>query len=363
MGARERLTTSLDSQLLIGLRLVADLAFLKRCRDCRLIPSFVKISHHLWSPYTKHIFSQPCLSLLRSIIKSTRRAIDFLNSRLLPLHLELASSLRLDLWLHLDLTSFSRASGHKEECVKRKKKKFYTLQRRQHGSHSPSPSDFLYAASSIPHHSSPSLSSPPSIVTSPASFPFPLPPPSLSGDQIPFACVSCSSPSDIVFSSMHLLVAESVESAFHLFCGIQASIDSARGDLERSSTHPEDQENKAKTVVHHSQYPQTSINSVIVVVSRSSIRPIHSYPLHHYVKLPKDSANITMEIGDAATPLGTPTAITQPAKIQQLLSNGSSWSPHGTLSSSSIGQSHVFCFNCSAISCSCDCIACKLFQP
>ncbi|GLJ06002.1 hypothetical protein SUGI_0030200 [Cryptomeria japonica] len=53
----------------------------------------------------------------------------------------------------------------------------------------------------------------------------------------------------------------------------------------------------------------------------------------------------------------------QPAFLQRLPRNGSSRSSHGTLSSTSAVQSHVFFFNCSAISCLCDCIASKLFQP
>ncbi|GLJ17582.1 hypothetical protein SUGI_0306010 [Cryptomeria japonica] len=238
---------------------VADLAFLKRCRDYHLIPSFVKISHHLWSPYTKSIFSRACLSLLRSVIKSTRRAIDFLNSRLLPLHLELASSLRPDLWLRLDLTSYARASGHKEECSKRQKRKFYNLQRRQQGSHSSSPSGQCYPASSIPPHSSPSLSNPHASVSPPTPFPFPPPPPSLSVDLAPSSRSSCSDPARDSSTSNRSLV-ESAEAATLHFLNREASMDQARGNLDRSSTPPEDPghltvEIVAETVVHHVHSP------------------------------------------------------------------------------------------------------------
>ncbi|XP_059070520.1 receptor-like serine/threonine-protein kinase At1g78530 [Cryptomeria japonica] len=81
-------------------------------------------------------------------------------------------------------------------------------------------------------------------------------------------------------------------------------------------------------VVHHVHYLQSSINSAETVVSHSSILPLHSYPLHHFVEFLEDVVDITVEIGDLATPLGTPTAMAQPAKLQWLLSNGSPRSPH-----------------------------------
>ncbi|GLJ52764.1 hypothetical protein SUGI_1123710 [Cryptomeria japonica] len=346
---------------------VADLAFLKRCRDCRLIPSFVKISHHLWSPYTKAIFSRACLSLLRSVIKSTRRTIDFLNSRLLPLHLELASSLRPDLWLRLDLTSYARASGHKEECSKRQKRKFFNLQRRQQGRHSSSPSGQCFPASSTPHHSSPSLSNPHASVSPPTTFSLPPPPPSLSVDPAPSPRSSCSVPARDS-STPNLSLAESAEAATLHFLNRKASIDQARGNLDRSSTPPEDPDHltveiTAETVVHHVLSPQASINLAETGVSQSSILPIHSCPLQHFIKFHECAVDFTVEIGDAATPLDPSVAIAQPATHQRLLSNGSPRSTPGTLSSSSFIQSRAFCFNCSAISCCCSCVACKLFQP
>ncbi|GLJ45836.1 hypothetical protein SUGI_0964920 [Cryptomeria japonica] len=346
---------------------VADLAFLKRCRDCCLIPSFMKISHYLWSPYTKTIFSRACLSLLRSVIKSTTRAIDFLNSRLLPLHLELASSLRPDLWLRLDLTSYARASGHKEECSKRQKRKFFNLQRHQQGSHSSSPSGQCYPASSIPPHSSPSLSNPLASVSPPTPFPFPPPPPSLSIEPAPSSRSSHLDPARDS-STANLSLAESAEAATLLFPHHEASMDQAQGNLDRSLTPPEDPghltvEIAAETVVHHVHSPQASINLAETGVSQSSILPLHSCPLQHFVKFPESVVDITVEIGDAATPLGPSITIAQPAIHQRLLSNGSPRSTPGTLSSSSVIQSRPFCFNCSAISCFCGCIACKLFQP
>ncbi|GLJ28399.1 hypothetical protein SUGI_0558890 [Cryptomeria japonica] len=254
----------------------------------------MKISHHLWSPYTKSIFSRACLSLLRSVIKSTRRAIDFLNSRLLPLHLELASSLRPDLWLRLDLTSYARASGHKEECSKRQKRKFYNLQRRQQGSHSSSPSGQCYPTSSIPPHSSPSLSNPHASVSPATPFPFPPPPPSLSVDLAPSSRSSCSDPARDS-STSNLSLAESAEAATLHFLNREASMDQARGNLDRSLTPPEDPGHLTVEIVAET----------------------------HFVKFPASIVDITVEIGDAATPLGSSTAIAQPAIRQRLLSNGS----------------------------------------
>ncbi|GLJ17907.1 hypothetical protein SUGI_0313760 [Cryptomeria japonica] len=306
---------------------VADLAFLKRCRDCRLIPSFVKISQNLWSPYTKTIFSRACLSLLRSVIKSTRRAIDFLNSRLLPLHLELASSLRPDLWLRLDLTSYARAAGHKEECSRRQKRKFFNLQRRQQGSHSSSPSGHCYPASSIPLQSSPSLSNPHASVFPPTPFPCPPPPPSLSVEPASFSHSSRSDPARDS-PTANLSLAESAEAASLLFPHHETSMNQARVNHDRSSTPPEDPghltvEIAAETVVHHVLSPQASIIMAETDVSQSSILPLHSCPLQHFIKFPESTVDITMEIGDAATPLGPSFAIAQPAIHQRLLSNGS----------------------------------------
>ncbi|GLJ52306.1 hypothetical protein SUGI_1112580 [Cryptomeria japonica] len=145
-------------------------------------------------------------------------------------------------------------------------------------------------------------------------------------------------------------------------------MDQARGNLDRSSTPPEDPghltvEIAAETVVHHVHSPQASINLAETGVSQSSILPLHSCPLQHFVKFPENVVDITVEIGDAATPLGSSTTIAQPAIHQWLLSNGSPRSTPGTLSSSPVIQSRAFCFNCSTISYFCGCVACRLFQP
>ncbi|GLJ28169.1 hypothetical protein SUGI_0553350 [Cryptomeria japonica] len=286
---------------------------------------------------------------------------------LLPLHLELASSLQPDLWLRLDLTSYARASGHKEECSKRQKRKFYNLQRHQKGSHSSSPSGQCYPASSIPPHSSPSLSNPHASVSPPTPFPFPPPPPSLFVDLAPSSRSSCSDPAWDSSTSNRSL-AESAEAATLHFLNREASMDQARGNLDRSLTPPEDPghltlEIAAETVVHHVHSPQASINLAETGVSQSSILPLHSCPLQHFVQFPESVVDITVEIGDAATPLGLSTTIAQPTIHQRLLSNGSPLSTPGTLSSSLVIQSRAFCFNCSAISCFCGCVACRLFQP
>ncbi|GLJ21435.1 hypothetical protein SUGI_0394760 [Cryptomeria japonica] len=119
------------------LKKVADLAFLKRCRDSCLIPSFVRISHHLWSHSSKHIFQQASLSLLRDVIKGTRSQINLLNNRLLPLHLELDNSLRPDLWIILDTSSFSRVMGRQASCILRQTKNFISLLRKRSSSSTP----------------------------------------------------------------------------------------------------------------------------------------------------------------------------------------------------------------------------------
>ncbi|GLJ35439.1 hypothetical protein SUGI_0712750 [Cryptomeria japonica] len=225
-----------------------------------------------------------------------------------------------------------------------------------------------YPASSIPHQSSSSLSNPHATVSSPTPFPFPPPPPSLSGDQTPSARGSCSYPSFFDSSATILSLEGSAEASAHLFRDRLASIGQARGDLGRSLTPPADQANviieiEDETVVHHVHSPQWSINSAKTVVVWCSILPLHSCPLHHFVEFPEDVADIIVEIGDSATPLGTSTAMAQPTKLQRLLGNGSPRSTPGTLSSSSVVQSYVFCFNCFVISCVCGCVACKLFQP
>ncbi|GLJ41389.1 hypothetical protein SUGI_0856760 [Cryptomeria japonica] len=106
------------------------MAFLKRCRDSHFLPVFVKVSHHLRNAKTRRIFHRMSLALLRSVIQSTKFVINSLNMRLLPLHLELASSLRPDVWFSFDTSSHARALGRQEECIRRQKKKFEALQKK-----------------------------------------------------------------------------------------------------------------------------------------------------------------------------------------------------------------------------------------
>ena len=90
---------------------IVDLAFLKHCRDSNMLPCFSKFTHHLRSVFNQHIFLRASLSLLKSIIQSTRREINHLNAKLFPLRLELASTLHPDLWIRLDTSSYARAVG------------------------------------------------------------------------------------------------------------------------------------------------------------------------------------------------------------------------------------------------------------
>ncbi|GLJ35454.1 hypothetical protein SUGI_0713020 [Cryptomeria japonica] len=163
------------------------------------------------------------------------------------------------------MTSYARDSGHKEECIRRQKKKFCNLQRRQCRSHSSSPSGSHHPASSTPHLSMPSLSSTLFSVSPPTPFPFPPPPPPRAGIQTPLARDSSSNPPFFASSATITSPDENAETSAHLSRDAPASIYQACEDLGRSSSPLEDQASicidiEANTVVHHVHHPRSSIN-------------------------------------------------------------------------------------------------------
>ena len=88
--------------------------------------------------HTKHIFLCASLSLLRSVIWSTKKVIKHLNVKFFTLHLELAAFVYHYLWTRLDTSSHARAMHWYEECIRKKKKKFLNLSNQSCGKHSTS---------------------------------------------------------------------------------------------------------------------------------------------------------------------------------------------------------------------------------
>lgn len=97
----------------------SDLAFLKRCRDSSIIPSFAKIKNLLNNPRNHWVLLVVILALVHSQISKIRKNIDFISRRLLSLHLELSNVIFVDLWTRID-AYFALNSLCWEEIWKRK---------------------------------------------------------------------------------------------------------------------------------------------------------------------------------------------------------------------------------------------------
>jgi hypothetical protein len=70
---------------------LADIEFLKQCRDEDIILKFVAINHHLNAGKYNRIFRATSFSLVREEIKSKRKDLEALSNKSCMLHIKLAN--------------------------------------------------------------------------------------------------------------------------------------------------------------------------------------------------------------------------------------------------------------------------------
>ena len=109
-------------------RRVADLTFLKNCRDLNLIPTFAVINHRMRSKWNMKAFDKLSMHLVKLEIKKTRFNLDHLARDSLKLHLKLAATIRQDLWLAADSNAALKAERELEKTRTKHHRKILKMQ-------------------------------------------------------------------------------------------------------------------------------------------------------------------------------------------------------------------------------------------
>ncbi|GJQ73674.1 hypothetical protein Trydic_g14012 [Trypoxylus dichotomus] len=108
-------------------QLLATLAFLRRCRDQNVTPTFVKIQHHIRSTTARKIIHRTENALTRERVRYTYHELNQISTPLFDLHLELSKLLHEYLWKTIDEISYEHSEHHFNTVTKKHVKKFEKL--------------------------------------------------------------------------------------------------------------------------------------------------------------------------------------------------------------------------------------------
>jgi hypothetical protein len=108
-------------------RRVADLEFLKNCRDNKVLPKFARIEHRMKNKGNNATFHRLGLSIIKNEIKKTRSTLDYLSKTVLNLHLKLACFISPELWKTVDALASLKAEKECHVVHARHKKKMDIL--------------------------------------------------------------------------------------------------------------------------------------------------------------------------------------------------------------------------------------------
>jgi hypothetical protein len=84
-------------------RRMADLEFLKKCRDENVLPKFAQIQQRTKNKWNNATFSRLGLSIIRGEIRKNRCILEHLSKNALKLHLKLAQVVTPELWKIVDV--------------------------------------------------------------------------------------------------------------------------------------------------------------------------------------------------------------------------------------------------------------------
>jgi hypothetical protein len=90
-------------------RRLADLEFLKKCRDENVLPKFAQIQHRTKNRWNNMAFSRLGLSIVRGKIKKNRCILERTSKNALKLHLKLAQITTPGLWRIVDALATMKA--------------------------------------------------------------------------------------------------------------------------------------------------------------------------------------------------------------------------------------------------------------
>ncbi|GJQ69424.1 hypothetical protein Trydic_g6539 [Trypoxylus dichotomus] len=105
-------TRKLDKLRKRKCQLLSSLAFLRRCRDQNVTPSFVKIQHHIRSTAARKIIHRIQNALTREGVHYAYHELNQISTQLFDLHLELGKLLDEDLWKTIDKISYEHSEHH-----------------------------------------------------------------------------------------------------------------------------------------------------------------------------------------------------------------------------------------------------------
>ena len=115
---------------------IANLKFLKNCRDSKIIPKFAIIKHAL-KDRNRRIFEDTSAAIIRSEIRQSRGTINVISEALYRLHLDLANSLRPDIWAKVEAASTERMQRLATSIEIKHKRKLAKLRNVQKPEHKP----------------------------------------------------------------------------------------------------------------------------------------------------------------------------------------------------------------------------------
>ncbi|KAG8226356.1 hypothetical protein J437_LFUL010495 [Ladona fulva] len=112
-------------------RLLSSLAFLQRCRDSDILPSFVQINHHIKCSGARRILRRASMALFRERIRYTRWSLSQCTEEIIRLHLELSSVMASSDWNTLDRITYNSSTSCFDSVRETQTKKFEGLRKRQ----------------------------------------------------------------------------------------------------------------------------------------------------------------------------------------------------------------------------------------
>ncbi|CAK9810876.1 hypothetical protein ANTPLA_LOCUS6713 [Anthophora plagiata] len=106
---------------------LSTLAFLKRCRDQKIVPRFLEIKSTINSTQSRRILHRTGLALLRERINFIKKELNRISSRLLDLHLEISGTTLPNIWDTIDRISYEQAEKTYHLRTQKQTEKFNKL--------------------------------------------------------------------------------------------------------------------------------------------------------------------------------------------------------------------------------------------
>jgi hypothetical protein len=123
--------------------LLSSLAFMLRCRDQHVIPTFMKVKHHTNTKPTRRILQRTSIALIRERIHCKRRELNKVSRELYLLHLRLSRGLTHHVWDVIDHFMAAQAYWTSVSTTATQKQKFSRLQGTQQPSKRMEPEKFV----------------------------------------------------------------------------------------------------------------------------------------------------------------------------------------------------------------------------